>query len=94
MKWVWAVGTVLVLAGPVLALELSGTWTDDNGRVYTIQQSGKKVTIQGQQGQVVARLSEDDSLVQAEQVTFQWVDDDTLVLKAGRLGQTTRLRRQ
>ncbi|WP_218080561.1 hypothetical protein [Anthocerotibacter panamensis] len=97
MKNSW-LGLVLVLglwaAPAVSALELSGLWKGNNGQAYTIRQNGKQVTIQGQSGTIRAQLVEDDSLVKSDKATFQWVDDDTLVLKVGAMGDLTRLRRQ
>jgi len=86
--------SVVLWSTPAFALELNGTWADNNGKVYTIRQQGKKVIIQTPQQKIVGKLSEDDTLLESDQATFQWVDDDTLVLKSGALGTVTKLRRQ
>jgi len=95
MQRLWiGILSLMLLATPALALELNGTWIDNNGKVYVLRQQGKKVTIQSPQQKLIAQLNEDETLLESNQATFQWVDDDTLLLKSGSLGQVTRLRRQ
>jgi len=95
MQRLWiGILSLMLLATPALALELNGTWIDNNGKVYVLRQQGKKVTIQAPQQKLIAQLNEDETLLESNQATFQWVDDDTLLLKSGSLGQVTRLRRQ
>lgn len=91
--WIGLLALMLVTT-PTLALELSGTWIDNNGTVYVLRQQGKKVTIQAPQQKIIGQLNEDDTFLESNQATFQWVDDDTLLLKSGSLGKVTRLRRQ
>jgi hypothetical protein len=94
MKYSWLLALSLLVTPPVLALELTGTWTGNDGQSYVLQQRGKQVLIISPEGRIAAQLSPDDALVQAQQVTFQWIDDDTLVLRNGALGKVTKLRRQ
>ncbi len=97
MKRAWiGLGLLLSLwvAPMAQAVELSGTWKGDNGQTYILQQKGKQVVISGRQVNLRTQLTEDDTFLKTDTVTLQWVDDDTLVVKTGQVGNLTRLRRQ
>jgi hypothetical protein len=96
MKRLWF-GFLLMLSlwvAPVGAVELNGTWLGNDGETYTIRQDGKTVTIASKRDRMRGELTEDQYFVLADKVKWQWIDDDTLVLKEGNLGKLTKLKRK